>query len=180
MTSVSVKILMMYAGSSSAHLGEKLSKNLRRKLGPDFHFAQSTWNAELLRSPKLRKLAADDARDSDIVIIATPEAGELPEEMLSWLELWQDRRSQVPGAMVALLSHKEEKTPRDRAVRRLLEGAAARAHMEFFCEEASSGCGPNRAIRRRKPKAPVSPLVVTYVDVNSEKKYQFQVRFGGH
>jgi len=132
MPNVSLKILLVYGNKATARLGARVSNSLRRKLGSEFQVAQSIWNAELLRSPKLRALAAREARDSDIVIVSLSEGAPLSPEISHWFNLWKRRHRSVPSALVALLN-REENSANARVTEETLHRFADRARMEFFC-----------------------------------------------
>ena len=128
--SISLKIVLVYGDKATARLGARVSNSLRRKLGSDFQVAQSIWNAELLKSPKLRALAADEARQSDIVIVSVPEGAPLSPEISRWFNLWKHRQRSVPSALVALLN--KEKNGNRKVAEESLHRFADRAKMEFF------------------------------------------------
>ena len=127
-----MKIVLVYSDRSSAKLGARVSNSLRRRLGSDFQVAQSIWNAELLRSPKLRKLAADEAKESDLVIIATSEGVPLSGQVSQWFKLWSGQARQNPSALVALLKRPEQ-ADETHMVENRLHRIADRAKMDFFC-----------------------------------------------
>jgi hypothetical protein len=137
MGTVSLKIVLVYGNKASARLGAKVSNSLRRRLGSDFNVAQSIWNMELLKSAKLRAMAADEARDSDVVIVSTEEGAPLSPEITQWFELWEARQRSAPSALVALL--KQERGPKKECVaRESLHQFAERANMEFFCHSEAA------------------------------------------
>jgi hypothetical protein len=170
-----LNICILYADKSTAELGERLSRTLRRKLGGHFRFAQSTWNAELLRSPKLRKLAAEDAARSDILIVATPEEWEVPRELASWIRLWQDRPHDQPAALVALLSEPHAGSPQNSPLRESLKAAAEKAHMEFFCNDQQLGKLPPGKPKAKPPSAPAR--LCSYRDADPSKQYTIHMCF---
>ena len=131
MGAVSLKMFLIYSGKASAQLATRVAASLQRKLGSDFCVRESTWNSELLQSPKLRALAATEAMDSDLVLIATAEGNPLDEELNKWFELWQDRPRETPSALVALLQRETADAPHP--VEKSLRQFAASAHMDFFC-----------------------------------------------
>jgi hypothetical protein len=168
-----LKICILYSDKITAELGQRLSRTLRQKLGDHFRFAQCTWNAELLRSPKLRKIAAEDAARSDILIVATPEEPELPEQLASWIRLWQDRPHDQPAALVALLSEPHAGLRNGSALRKSLKAAAQRAHMEFFCNDEKLSV--TLAAKAKPP--PSTARVCTYRDADPSAQYTFQMCF---
>ena len=145
MKNVLLKIVVVYSDKAAGQLGSRLTETLRRTLGDDFRVAQSVWRTELLKSDGLRKVAAEEARESDLIIVATSSGGHLPEEVESWFRLWKDRKRRVPGALVALV-HQERGLPTGHITGELRQWAR-RARMEFFCH--ASGAAKPRPPRRR-------------------------------
>ena len=146
MGNVSLKMVLLYADRCGAERGKDVAETLRGKLGPGFHIRQSSWNTELLRSTKLRALAALEARDSDLVMIALDEDKPLPEEVSQWFHLWKDRRRSTPAALVALLKRSPDSVPH--SVEETLEAFARDAKMDFFCHSE---------IDRDRPRFQFSP-----------------------
>jgi hypothetical protein len=85
----------------------------------------------LLKSPKLRVLAAKEAMEADIVFIATEEGMPLEAEMTAWLELWQKRGRTGGAALVALLKRNSIHDPH--LVAEALHQFAKDAKMDYFC-----------------------------------------------
>lgn len=136
MMCVGLKVFVLYSEKCGAELGSRACRALRQKLGRDFHFTQSVWNAELLKSPKLRALAAKEAMEADIVFIATSEGLPLEAEVTQWLELWKKRGRNGGAALVALLKRNSIHAPH--IVAETLHAFAKAAKMDFFCHSAFS------------------------------------------
>jgi hypothetical protein len=128
---VCLKIVLLYSDRGTAKLGKEVAQSLCEKLGPGFQARQSSWNAELLRSPKLRALSALEAGNSDLVIVAMDEGDPLRADVRSWLDLWRCRGRTGPAALVALLKRPTEDSPR--IVEESLHAFADEARMDFFC-----------------------------------------------
>jgi hypothetical protein len=163
MTSVALKMLVVYSDRTSAEIGDAVAKHLSRSLGGEFEVVQTSWNTELLRNPKLRELAAQDALQSDIVIVSTSEARTVPAELNSWIEMWSGQRTEGPAALVALLGRNEMVRHRDDRVRRSLRQAARRAHMDFFCH-TESVAPKSRSSKEKK---------IAYMDPSGRFKLSF-------
>lgn len=131
MMEVSLNVLAVYSDREGAQIAGRVCASLRRKLGRDFQIDQSNWNAELLRSPKLRVLAAREAMNADLVIMAAAEGADLPDEVTAWLDLWRGREKSAPAALVALLKRENIEVPH--LVEDRLQRFATSAHMNFFC-----------------------------------------------
>lgn len=136
MRNVSLKILLIYSDQEAGRMGAEVTHSLRKKLGKGFQVAQSVWKTELLKDRGLRRLAAQEAKASDVVIVAASEETPLPGEVEQWFELWGNRVRKGPGAFVALL-HGEDGF-REGSVAADLHRMAEQARMEFFCH---SGLG---------------------------------------
>jgi hypothetical protein len=142
--SVSLNVLSVYSSKEDEQTAAEVCDSLKKKLGTGFRMAHSEWNAELLRNEKLRELAALEAVDSDIVILATSDGDELSPEIREWLESWSGQRRQLPAALVALL--KRESPDATRCIEKRLEEFAISARMDFFCHsEIVKSCN---AVRR--------------------------------
>ena len=131
MTCVGLKVFVLYSDKFGSEVGSKACRALRRNLGKSFSVAQSVWNAELLKSPKLRVLAAKEAMEADLVFIATAEGVPLEEDVNAWLELWKKRGRTGGAALVALLQRNSIHAPH--IVAEALHHFAKQARMDFFC-----------------------------------------------
>src|SRR3954452_20708038 len=65
---------------------------LVQNLGPECDFENQMWKFDVLGIPKLMELAAKDAANADIVIISCHSGSHLPEEVVSWMELWIEQK----------------------------------------------------------------------------------------
>ena len=131
MMCVGLKVFVLYSAKFGSEIGSRACRALRKKLGKDFNVNQSVWNVELLKSPKLRVLAAKEAMEADIVFIATEEGMPLESEVTAWLELWQKRGRTGGAALVALLKRNSIHDPH--IVAETLHQFARRAKMDYFC-----------------------------------------------
>jgi hypothetical protein len=131
MLCVGLKVLVLYSQRFGSEVGSKACRVLRKNLGSEFVVNQSVWNAELLKSPKLRMLAAKEAQEADIVFISTTEGRDLEPEVTEWLDLWRKRRRAGGAALVALLRRDSIHSPH--IVAETLHQFAREAGMDFFC-----------------------------------------------
>lgn len=131
MTCAALKVFVLYSDKFGSEIGSRACRTLRKNLGKDFNMEQSVWNAELLKSPKLRALAAKEAMGSDIVFIATAEGNPLEPEVTAWLSLWKKRGRKGGAALVALLQRNAIDLPH--IVAETLHQFAKEASMDFFC-----------------------------------------------
>ena len=61
-----------------------LLHSLKAKYSPGLRM----WNFNVLRITELRNIAATDAAEADMILIATRGAGELPREVKAWIDGW--------------------------------------------------------------------------------------------
>jgi hypothetical protein len=149
MGNVSLKIVLLYSDRGGRQLGREVAETLRHKLGRSFHARQSNWNVELLRSRKLRALAAAEARESDIIIVALTEGVPLSPEVRNWFNLWRGRKRTVPSALVALLKREDAAAPP--IVQETLHRFAKAARMDFFCHSELRREYPRFRVAARGP-----------------------------
>ena len=131
MMCVGLKVFVLYSAKFGSEIGSRACRALRKNLGKEFNVKQSVWNVELLKSPKLRVLAAREAMEADIVFISTEEGMPLEEEVRAWLELWQKRGRNGGAALVALL--KRNSIHEAHVVAESLHQFAKDAKMDYFC-----------------------------------------------
>jgi hypothetical protein len=142
MTTCIFKIVQIYSDRRGALLANRASRNLQRGF-ESAECMETTWNTELLRSVKLRMLAAREAAEADLVIVAVEEGTPLAPEVGQWLELWQRRRRRTRSTLVALLRRKRAD---DLAcVQQSLHRFATKARMDFFCHSRVSKSGRPRS-----------------------------------
>lgn len=137
------KIVQIYSDRSGFQLVSQASLRLRREFERS-DWAETSWNTELLRSPKLRMLAAREAAEADIVLVAAEEGAGISPEVGQWLELWRRRSRPTRSTLVALL---RRNAPTDSPlVEDALHTFAISAGMDFFCHSQVSSRSKRRMI----------------------------------
>lgn len=131
MRRVGLKVVVVYSEKFGAEIGSRACRALRASLGKRFHVDQTVWNTELFRSSKLRVLAAQEAKDADLVFMATAEGAPLDAGIRAWLKLWEKRGRAGGAALVALLKRDSIHAPH--LVAETLHTFAQSARMDFFC-----------------------------------------------
>lgn len=76
--------------------------SLSRHLGQSCALSQQVWLVSELRANQLRTLAAEEAADADLVMVAVHHAGTMPPEVAAWLDLWLQRKHSRPAVLIAL------------------------------------------------------------------------------
>jgi len=115
-------------------------KNARRtydyvahQLGYDCQFTNEMWNFDVLGIPRLRELAARDARQADMIIIACHGETPLPDSVKAWIETWLYEEVNSM-ALVALFDAAHLAKPGALRIRDYLADVARRGNMEFFAQ----------------------------------------------
>jgi hypothetical protein len=91
------------------------------------------WTFDMLGSAALCNLAALEAAEAQIVIVAAREAGELPADVNQWIERWATVRPMMWGALMAFLIPADEPETSAGNLRSQLRRVAARRGMDFWC-----------------------------------------------
>ena len=134
-----IRILIAYDTIQTGKRAEMIYERLLERLGNNFEFEQQLWRFDLLEDHILRELAAQDAAQADIVIIATDNDSDLPISVQLWLESALEQHVGA-AALVALTRH--HKPP----VQPYLEDVARRGGMDFFAQAADVTNGSSLSI----------------------------------
>src|SRR4051794_38306947 len=81
-----IKVLIVYEDFATGQHAMSASKRLFGQLNRDFESQASFWKFDVLRVPTMRQLAAQDAIEADVVVIAAHADQALPTDLKSWLE----------------------------------------------------------------------------------------------
>lgn len=135
-----------------------------RELGTDSNFNCKLWKFDILRIPRLKEMAADDAAEADIVLIAAHSGSELPAGVKHWIDMWATRERPGRRALVSLLDPQEAPSSERNQVCTYLHQVAQKGHMDFFCSctgslggEAGFSC--ERASEQANPRSPLMEAI---------------------
>jgi hypothetical protein len=106
---------------------------LVENLDADCQFSNTMWKFDVLGIPKLREMAAKDAAQADIIIIACKGNHRLPGEIKAWFESWVEEKTNAI-ALVALFDSPDIDPEQVEATRDYLASVAKRGRMEFFMQ----------------------------------------------
>lgn len=134
-----IRILIAYDTIQTGKRAEAIYERLLERLGNNFEFEQQLWRFDLLGDPLLRELAAQDAAQADIVIIATDNDSDLPIAVQQWLESALKQHVGA-AALVALTRHHQP------PVQPYLEDIARRGGMDFFAQAADATNGSSLSL----------------------------------
>lgn len=133
MRKVSRKLVVIYSDQAGARLGAEIADTFRRGIGSNTHLMESAWKTELLKSRKLRLIAAREAAEAEAVIVSAREGTPLPPEVFQCLRLWRKQRkagSPRPTLIVLLTRPDAVDQP---IVQEALHAFAISAKVNFFC-----------------------------------------------
>jgi hypothetical protein len=128
-----LNIVVVYETFPNAIQAREMSERLAGELQLDGEIDCDFWNFELLNNAYLRGQAAAEASDAGMIIIATSAAGELPPQVLTWINSWPRHPREDLAALVVLmdLPGEIEDTP---PVCEFLRQIASERGMDFFCK----------------------------------------------
>jgi len=106
--------------------------NLARQLGEACEFNKQMWLLTELRVPRLRAIAALDAAQADLLIVAVHHCEELPAELENWFEQWLAKKANRKTLLIALLDSLHAGV--SAGLRTYLENIARKAHAEFLVQ----------------------------------------------
>ena len=124
--------------------GQRAMKSCQRvidNLSHQFQFQTVLWKFDVLRVPKLMKIAAEDMAEADLIVISVHGPGELPNEVKSWIEAFPSKDGGGAKALVALLDVIAGHHPEAATVHSYLQEFAHKANLDFFAHE----CAPAEA-----------------------------------
>lgn len=95
---------------------------------------QNVWRFETLAAPALMNIAATEAANAEMIIVAAHGPGHLPVAVMHWIELWLGQRKPSPAALVALLDGAKSDADQPFPIETYLKSCACRGGMDFFVE----------------------------------------------
>ena len=126
------RVVIAYEDFAAAKRAMDACKILLPQLGSAVEFRSGMWKFDLLRNAKLNQIAASDALDADLIIVATSQNADLPVEVKKWIEMWTARKRSRAAALVALLDFTGEDVSGFSLAHDYLRKAAATAEMNFM------------------------------------------------
>ena len=93
------------------------------------------WKIGDLIEPKVYWEGVAALAHADVIVVSLCEAERLPPAFYLWVNLWLQERSNLPGALVALVVRPEESNAWVNETRRYLAAVASQGRLEFFLRE---------------------------------------------
>ena len=109
---------------------EDFCKTLAQSLGGNCEVSKELWPLTELRTPKLRAIAAGEAAAADLIIVSVHHGETLPDEVMSWIDLWLKQKATRPAVLLALFDalHLGSSS----SMQAFLQGVARKGNMEFL------------------------------------------------
>lgn len=121
-----------YEDSTTEARINEFCANLARQLGGACELDKQMWLLTELRVPRLRAIAAADAAQADLLIVAIHHCEELPAELENWFEQWLTKKTNRITLLIALLDPVYSGV--SAGLRTYLENIARKAHAEFLVQ----------------------------------------------
>ena len=106
--------------------------DLGKGLGDELEFQPIPWSFDFLADVDWREVAASDAANADILIIATSSANPLPPDVGGWAQAAISRKQGTLAAVVALFGPEENPDGAGSSRLEAIQTAAQRAGLDFF------------------------------------------------
>jgi hypothetical protein len=146
------EVLVVYEDFVAGRRAGDTCSFLLSQLGDEFEFRSEMWKFEILRNPKLVEIAAAEALEADVIIVASRGTAPLPREVTNWIERWLPLRVERTGALIiAQIEGSMILKRAATAVYAYLEKVAATAKMDFLPHFFA---GAEKASPSRPPLAP--------------------------
>ena len=127
-----IRALVVYQNAAFALRSKAMLERVGRAAGKGGRLIYTLWDFDSLAAPALMAVAADDARNSDIVVFAAQEGEILPRAVRNWISCWIGTRSGHPRAIVASLQFHPEHSRRPPVLLPYLAQVAEHGKMHFF------------------------------------------------
>jgi len=131
------RTLLLYEDYPAARRATETCNLILARLGEEFELRCSMWKFEALRNAKLRDMAAIEATEADVIIVAARGCLALPPEVTAWVDTWLPGQVCHPAALIAVVDSAHQRGSRTAIVSDYLQRVAANAKMDFLLEVAN-------------------------------------------
>jgi hypothetical protein len=138
-------VLLMHEDLPAGLRGKLALDQVAGHLELEAKFCLHIWNFKLLKEPRLRKLALDDACEANILILAVRGNAGLPLSVRTWLKQWLQTRFDAPCALVVSLDVNARDVSPPHSLLRYARAIAAPAGVDFFPHYSDTPPAPWRA-----------------------------------
>jgi len=157
-----LRVVIAYNDLSSGKRAMRVMTDLGKAFGDAMEFQPLPWSFDLLADLDWRDVAAHDAVNADILIIATGNTNPLPPVVGRWAEDAIGRKQGTNAAVVALLGPEENPDGAGSSRLQAIQTAAQRAGLDFFAPAPRIGL--NESLERIHRRAELSmPVLNDYL-----------------
>ncbi len=121
----------------------RASDQLVNRLQDELEFDFSWWRFDYFKDESLAELAANDAIQADVLVVAAHSA-EFPAALRSWLESWAHRKQNLPSALVGMLGNANDAKAWS-TNHTFLSSIAAKSGMDYLPRLSMSAFGSQAA-----------------------------------
>jgi len=127
-----LKVLVVYEDFAAGRRANDTCSFLMTQLGDEFELRSGLWKFEILRNSKLAEIAAAEALEADVIIVAARGESPLPNEVTGWIDQWLPLRGVSAGALIALIGGSMNPGNAPPPAYTYLQKVAATANMDFL------------------------------------------------
>ena len=131
-TKQALRVVIAYNDVAAGKRAMRVLADLGKGLGDDIEFQPLPWSFDLLADMDWREVAAHDACNADILIIATSSASPLPPAVGRWAEAAISQKHGTAAAVVALFGSDENPDGAGSCRLEAIQTAARPAGLDFF------------------------------------------------
>ena len=143
--SAQLNIFLAYADTVHEKLGRKYCDNIAESARAFAHINLAKWNFNMLAIPAVNVMAAAEARNSCVVVIAMNRGESLPAGVKMWFERWCSTRTSADVILAVILSDSEQTANCQWTDYPYLEAHARAYGIKFFVR--TSSLSPRRETR---------------------------------
>jgi hypothetical protein len=145
------KFVVVYEDFTSARRAMEMSGQLTAGLNAGLAVDSYIWRFDALNLPQLRRQAAEDAIQANLIIISVRSQAALPATVKSWLRDWLPEKRSHPGILVVLVNHDEQPRAEACPFFAYLQRKAREAGLEFVYATGPrrESCGAALRFRKR-------------------------------
>ena len=129
-----LNIMLVYQDRVTEAWAAKVHDQVAHLVGKE-NIHASWWQISDLIQPGFIADAIWSATQADVIIVAVPTAGELPDDLCVWMDVWLPRRSRGPGVLVMVTGQPEELESQVSPALQYLREVARKGHLDFIPHE---------------------------------------------
>lgn len=153
-----VRVVIAYHDLAAGKRAMRVLADVAKGLGDDVEFQPVPWSFDVLADVDWRSVAANDAVQADILIIATSDASPLPSAVGRWADAAINRKHGTAAAVVALFGSEENPDGAGSSRLEAIQLAAQRAGLDFFAPTSRRELDESIAIIHRRAET-ITPLL---------------------